>query len=157
MWWRKPRAKYEAGKGEVNRASMHELVHGGGVPGLIAYANGEPAGWCSIGPRSDFVRLNNSRTLQPIDNQPVWSIVCLFIRKQHRRRGMSVALINAACEFASHRGARLVEGYPVVPGKPEVPDMTAWTGFPSIFERAGFTLVARPTDARAIYRREVRA
>jgi GNAT superfamily N-acetyltransferase len=157
MWWRKPRPEYEAGKGEINRATLHQLVNEGRVPGLIAYANGEPVGWCSIGPRSDFVRLNTARTLKPLDDQPVWSIVCLFIRRAHRRQGVSVALVDAACNWAFGQGARLIESYPVVPRQTEVPDMTAWTGFPAIFERAGFTLAARPTEARAIYRRGVQA
>lgn len=157
MWSRKPRAEYEAAKGDINRADMHRLVYTGHVPGLIAYTGGVPAGWCSLGPRQEFLRLNNSRTLKPVDDQPVWSVVCLFIHRKYRRRGLSVALLEAACAWAAKQGARIVEGYPVVPTRPEVPDMTAWHGTARAYQRAGFTEVARPSDARAIYRREVSA
>jgi len=153
MWWRKPRAEYERDKGSANRASMLALVNSGIVPGLIGYIDGKPAGWCSVSPRGQFVRLNNSRTLKSPDDQPVYSVVCLFVKRTHRRQGLSSALLTAACELVRSQGGRLVEGYPVVPRKDTVPDMTAWTGFPRAFEQAGFVEVARPTDARAIYRR----
>lgn len=153
MWWRKPRAEYERDKGEANRTSMLELVNSGTVPGLIAYVDGHPVGWCSVSPREQFVRLNTSRTLRSPDSQAVWSVVCLFVKRLYRRQGLSAALLRAACDWAASQGGRIVEGYPIVPRKDTVPDMTAWTGFPRAFEQAGFVQVARPTDARAIYRR----
>jgi GNAT superfamily N-acetyltransferase len=152
MWWRKPRAEYEGDKGEANRRDMRRLVESGATPGLLAYVDGEPVGWCSVAPRSEFVRLETSRTLRPLDSQPVWSVVCLFVKRSQRRQGLSVELLRAACEYAGANGARIVEGYPIVPRKSAVPDMTAWTGFPSAFAAAGFEQVARPSEARAIYR-----
>ena len=157
MWSRKPRAEYEAGKGEVNRAAMYDLIHSGHVPGVIAYLDDAPVGWCSFGRREEFLRLNNSRTLKPVDERPVWSIVCLFVHRKHRRKGLSVALLQAARDWATKQGATVIEGYPVVPRKREVPDMTAWHGTARAYERAGFCEVARPTEARAIYRYEVAA
>jgi GNAT superfamily N-acetyltransferase len=157
MWWRKRRADYERDKGEPNHAGMRALVSGGHVPGLLAYLGGEPVGWCSVAPRSEFVRLENSRTLRPVDTQPVWSVVCLFVRRSHRRRGISVELLRAACEHARSGGARILEGYPVVPRKPDVPDMTAWTGLAGAFAAAGFQEVSRPSEARAIYRRALQS
>jgi GNAT superfamily N-acetyltransferase len=155
MWWRKHRADYERDKGEQNRRDMLAMVEDGRTPGLIAYVAGEPAGWCSVAPREEFIRLGDSRTLRPLDAEPVWSIVCLFVRRSHRRKGLSVQLLRAACEYARSKSATIVEGYPIVPGKPVVPDMTAWTGFPAAFAAAGFQQVARPTEARAIYRRRL--
>jgi GNAT superfamily N-acetyltransferase len=153
MWWRKPRAEYERDKGTVNRASMLAIVNSGVVPGLIGYVDGKPAGWCSVSPREQFVRLNNSRTLKSPDAQPVYSVACLFVKRPHRRQGLSSLLLKAACDWVASRGGRIIEGYPIVPRKDTVPDMTAWTGFPRAFEEAGFVKVARPTEARAIYRR----
>ena len=155
MWWRKSRAEYERDKGEANRDSMRKLVEIGVVPGLIGYVDGRPAGWCSVSPREQFVRLNTSRTLRSPDDQPVYSVVCLFVRKPYRRKGLSSALLTTACDWVASQGGRIVEGYPIVPRKDTVPDMTAWTGFPRAFEQAGFIEVARPTEARAIYRRSV--
>jgi GNAT superfamily N-acetyltransferase len=155
MWWRKHRREYEQDKGDANRSDMLALVERGGTPGLIAYVDGEPAGWCSVAPRTEFIRLDDSRTLRPLDAEPVWSVVCLFVRRSHRRRGLSVQLLRAACEYAQSKGAEIVEGYPVVPRKSVVPDMTAWTGFSSAFAAAGFQEVARPTEARATYRRRL--
>jgi GNAT superfamily N-acetyltransferase len=131
---------------------MRRLVESGTVPGVIGYVDGVPAGWCSAGPRQDFVRLETSRLLKPLDDQPVWSIVCLFVRKQWRRQGLAVHLVRGACELVRNQGGAIVEAYPIVPARSTVPEMTAWTGFPAVFEAAGFTLVARPSEARAIYR-----
>jgi GNAT superfamily N-acetyltransferase len=154
MWWRKTRRDYEAAKGATNKEDMRKLVESRHEPGLIAWIDGRPAGWCSVGPREEFVRLDSSRTLKPIDTSAVWSVVCLFVLRPFRRQGISVRLLEAACAHAHQRGARIVEGYPVVPRNGEVPDMTAWTGVPAAFEAAGFREVARPTPARAIYRWE---
>ena len=153
MWWRKARAEYERDKGEANRASMLALVNGGGMPGLIGYVDRKPVGWCSVAPREQFVRLNTSRTMRSPDDQPVYSVVCLFVKRGYRRQGLSSALLDAACAWVKSQGGRIVEGYPIVPRKDLVPDMTAWTGFPRAFEQAAFVQVARPTETRAIYRR----
>jgi GNAT superfamily N-acetyltransferase len=157
MWWRKRRAEYERDKGEANRADMRARVFGGHVPGLLAYLDGEPVGWCSVAPRTEFVRLETSRTLRAVDAEPVWSVVCLFVGRSHRRRGISVELLRAAAEHARAAGARFLEGYPIVPKKREVPDMTAWTGLPGAFAAAGFEEVSRPSEARAICRRALQS
>ena len=93
--------------------------------------------------------------LEPIDEQPVWSISCLFVLKPLRRRGISAALLRAAVELARTRGARIVEGYPVVPTMAKAPDPFIWTGVPSSFERAGFREVLRRSRTRPIMRYEI--
>ncbi len=152
MLWRLKNKEYEAGKGEGNRSAMKALVDGGTPPGIIAYRGGEPVGWASVGPRADFIRLENSRVLAPVDDAPVWSLSCLVIDKKFRRQGLSAGVIRAAVEFARERGARILEAYPIIPKKDKVPDVFAWNGFFSTFKAAGFSEVARRSETRPIVR-----
>ncbi len=152
MSWRLSRAAFERGKGASNRRAMRRIVDSGEAPGVLAYAGGAPVAWCAIAPRERFVRLSGSRVLAPVDDEPVWSIVCLFVAKPWRRRGISSRLIEAATEHARRQGARIVEGYPVVTPKGGLPDAFVWTGLPSAFERAGFREVLRRSRTRPILR-----
>jgi GNAT superfamily N-acetyltransferase len=146
------RREYEAGKGEPNRRAMRRIVADGSPPGLLAYRGGEPIAWIAVGPRREYRLLAGSRILAPVDDRPVWSIVCLYLRKDARRQGLSAELIRAAARFARARGAQLVEGYPQDPKRADMPPVFAWTGFASAFERAGFAEVARRSPTRPIVR-----
>jgi GNAT superfamily N-acetyltransferase len=154
MFWMQSRKEFDANKGEKNKRAMRALVRGGREPGILAYSCGEPVGWCAVGPREGYKLLENSRVLRRVDDKPVWSIVCFFIAKRARRRGVSEALIEAALKFAKKRGAKIVEGYPVEPRKDRMPDVFAWTGFYSAFRNAGFREVGRRSESRPILRYE---
>ena len=156
MYWRLPRAKYEAGQGASNRRAFGRVVRAGRAPGVLAYVDGQPVGWCAVGPRESFPRLEKSRTLQPIDDRPVWSVTCFFIARPWRRRGLSVRLLEAAVAHARSQGATVVEGYPSVSRGARMADAFAWTGLVGTFERAGFRIAVRASDARRIMRRELR-
>lgn len=155
MWWRHTRAEHEAMKGEQNRQAMQTIVQSGEAPGILAYVDGEPGGWCSIAPREAFPSLDRSRTLKRVDDTPVWSITCLFVAKQHRRKGLMLRLIDAAVSHARERGATVVEAYPVVPKSDDMPPVFAWTGIASAFERCGFSEVARRSPTRPIMRKKL--
>jgi GNAT superfamily N-acetyltransferase len=157
MAWRLPRAAWEAGRGERNKRALRSLAKEDISPGVLAYSGDEAIGWCAVAPRAAYVRLEKSRVLAAVDDLPVWSISCLFIAKPFRRRGVSVALIGAAAEFARSHGARVVEAYPVVPYSDAMPPAFAWTGTVSAYERAGFREVARRSAARPIMRRQLKA
>lgn len=152
MWWRRPKAEFERGKGAVNRNALRLLVRQGAPTGVLAYAGDRPVGWCSIAPRDQFPRLAGSRILAPVDDAAVWSIVCLFVARDWRRHGVSIGLLRAAVAHARRLGARLVEGYPVEPRAGRQPDAFVWTGLASAFERAGFREVARRSETRPIMR-----
>jgi GNAT superfamily N-acetyltransferase len=129
MWWRLKRSEYEQQKGEGNRLALKEIVDSSEIPSILAYdAEGQPVGWCSVAPREHFPVLERSRVLKRIDDKPVWSIVCLFVGKPLRRKGLTVALIKAAVEYVRESGGKIVEGYPVEPRKDRMPDVFAWTG-----------------------------
>ncbi|MFN2431656.1 MAG: GNAT family N-acetyltransferase [Gemmatimonadota bacterium] len=125
MWWRRPRSEFTRGKGDGNRRAMRRIFAAGEVPGLLAYAGGEPVGWCAVAPRERYPVLGRSRTLKPVDAEPVWSVVCFFVARPWRRSGVTVRLLDAAVEFAAERGATVVEGYPVDPRSGSLPDAFA--------------------------------
>ena len=135
---------------------MKRLVESGPPPGLLAYADGQPVAWCALAPREAYHALANSRILKPVDDQPVWSVVCFFVAKPYRRRGLSTRLLDAAATYARKQGARIVEGYPVEP-KTEArsPDVFVWTGLASAFRKAEFEEVVRRSPTRPIMRRRV--
>lgn len=152
MWWRLKRSDFERQKGEANKQSMKRLVASGEVPGILAYAEGEPVGWCAIAPRESYPVLERSRVLKRIDDKPVWSVTCLFIKKELRNKGVSVQLLRAAIEYVKKRGGTLVEGYPVEPKTDRMPDAFAWTGLVSAFKQTGFVECARGSQTRPIMR-----
>jgi GNAT superfamily N-acetyltransferase len=93
--------------------------------------------------------------LKPIDEREVWSVACLFVAKPFRRRGVTVGLLRAAGEFVARRGGKIVEGYPIDPKQDSMPDVFAWTGLKSAFNKAGFSECARRSETRPIMRIDV--
>jgi GNAT superfamily N-acetyltransferase len=152
MWWRLVRSEYERCKGEKNRRSLMGLVRGGRIPGLLAYRGGDPVAWVSLGPRESFTALERSRILKRVDEEPVWSIVCFYIPRAQRGKGLTGRLLEAAIEYVRGLRVPVLEAYPIDPKGKRVVDAFAYTGFASTFTRAGFVEAARRSPARPIMR-----
>ncbi len=146
------RAQYESQKGEGNRRALRQLVTAGREPGVLGYLGNAAIGWCAIEPRASFTSLARSRVLAPVDDREVWSIVCLFVSREHRGRGVSRALIAGAVAHARRNGAKTVEAYPIDPGKPDVPPVFAYTGLLTAYLNEGFCEVERRSETRPIVR-----
>jgi len=157
MFWRVRRKEFDAGKGIRNKRALQSIVVSGQKPGIIGYHGKEPIGWCAIAPREHYIALERSRILAPVDDKPVWSISCLFVKKSYRRKGISALLLGAAVDFAASRGAEVVEGYPVDPTIEKMPDPFLWHGVTSAFREAGFREVVRRSSSRPIMRFEISA
>lgn len=155
MWPRLQAAEFKRGSGDNNRRALQRLVRANERPGLLAYAGDEAVGWIALAPRADYPRLEKSRVLAPVDDQPVWSVTCFFIRRDWRGRGLATRLLKEAAKFAAANGARILEGYPTDASK-RAPDAFVWTGIASTFERAGFSEVARRSASRPIMRKALR-
>jgi GNAT superfamily N-acetyltransferase len=155
MLYRVPRAAWEAGKGDGNRAAMQALVDSGAPPGILAYDGEEAVGWCSIAPRAVFAGLGRTRVMKPLDDEPAWLVTCFFIRASHRRQGLSVALLEAACEHVRAQGGRVIEGFPTEPKGGHMAAAFAWTGLAATFRAAGFTEVERRSATRPAMRRRL--
>lgn len=152
MWWRCTRREFEQQQGEGNRLAMKALVDSGVIPGILAYNAGQAIGWCSIAPREQFGTLQRSPVLKRLDDQPVWSLVCLFVHKDFRARGLARALVRGAVDHARSQGATIVEAYPTQPRKDRLPPISSFMGVPALFEQAGFVECARPSKSRVIMR-----
>jgi GNAT superfamily N-acetyltransferase len=133
--------------GGSREQAMRRLCERENPPGVLTYRDGEPVGWCSIGPRSEIPRLAASKLIRPVDEVPVWSIICVAVRSGHRKQGVTGRLIDGAVRYAGSRGAPAVEAYPVDPeGRMDL--TMAFVGTRSMFEKAGFRVIGT-TDAVA--------
>jgi GNAT superfamily N-acetyltransferase len=132
------------------KAAMQSRVAGGIPIGILGYVGREPVAWCSIAPRATYRPLGGLQTAGEPE-EAVWSLVCFFVRRDWRGRGLTAAVIEAAVEHARSNGARAVEAYPVDPDSPSYRFM----GFVSAFEHAGFQEVGRAGTRRHVMRRDL--
>lgn len=150
MYWRLGSAYRRRPRAE-NKAALRDVVCHGPPPGLLACDGELAVGWCQLTPRDVLPWLDRTRVLQPVDDLPVWSLSCFYVRRGYRRRGVMSALIAAAVSAAKDAGAPALEAYPV---DSEVPESSSniFTGTAAAFARAGFKTVARRAPARPIMR-----
>ena len=138
------------------RTALKALVDGGRPPGLIAYRGDVPVGWVSLAPREEFARLERSPVMKPVDDRPVWSIICFVVPPEHRGQGVARALLQGAIAYARDHGATVVEAYPVDKADPSKDD-AMWFGAKSMYDHAGFKEVARRKPTRPVVRLDLRA
>ena len=150
MYWRIG-STYRGRTADANKESFHEVVSAGPPPGLLAFDDDIAVGWCQVTPRDALPALDRTRRLARVDDKPVWSISCFYIRKGYRREGVTSALINAALVTARRAGAVAVEAYPL---DAELTPSASHTGYLTTFERAGFATVVRHVPSRPIMRFE---
>jgi GNAT superfamily N-acetyltransferase len=156
MHWRETGREFNEKKGEGNRVAFKRLVKGKAQTGIIAYADKTPVGWIAFAPREEYTRLSTSKILKPVDDKPVWSVVCFYIDKNYRHKGLTIELLKEAEKHAKKNGAKIIEGYPIDPGTKNYVPAFAFTGLASAFRKAGFTEVARRSETRPIMRKILR-
>lgn len=137
----------------ANHDALEAIADRDPAPGLLAYADGRAVGWCGLGPREEFVRLERSRHLGRVDDVPVWSLVCFFIRRDARGRGVAKQLLAAAIDYAREHGAPALEAYPVDAADGPINVKAAYPGSVAMFEAAGFERVRLSDSKRGGSRR----
>ena len=139
MYWRIGPA-YRRKAPETNRAAFRAIVRDGPPPGLIALSGDEAVGWCQVTQRDAVPWIDRVRKFRRVDDVPVWSISCFYIRIGQRRRGLTAALIAAAAERAKNAKAPALEAYPL---DADLTPSSSSTGYLTTYLRAGFRVVAR--------------
>jgi GNAT superfamily N-acetyltransferase len=152
MYWRIG-AAYRKQLPDRNKSAFQKIVKAGPPPGLIAFDGDKAVGWCQLTPRDALPWLDHSRLLKPVDDLPVWSLSCFYIRIGYRRKGVTSALIAAALKAARRAKAPALEAYPLDAAK--TPSASS-TGYATTFARAGFKTIASPTAARPIMRHDLK-
>jgi GNAT superfamily N-acetyltransferase len=152
MYWRIG-SRYRKRPHSQNKAAFRKVVMAGPPPGLLAFYGDLPVGWCQLTPRDSLPWLDRTWRLKPVDDVPVWSISCFYVRKGYRRKGITSALIAAAVERAKSAGAPALEAYPL---DAKLTPSASGTGYMSTFARLGFETVCRRTPPRPIMRRNLR-
>lgn len=157
MYWRLPRGGklWEQNKGAPNKRTFKKLVTTGQVFGCLAFADSEPVGWCCVGPRGDFPRLERTKALRTSWTDRTWSVTCFYIRNGWRNRGVATALLAGAIIVARKAGAKELEAYPIKPygATGRIPAAFAWTGVPRLFEKMKFKNVTPPGNTRDILKK----
>lgn len=139
--YRLPTSEFRALAGPDQQGRLRRYAEEGTPPGVVAYVDGEAAGWCSVSPRASHHRLRSSRTIPAVDDVPVWSVVCLVIRPQFRRQGLARHLLDGAVDYARSAGAPALEAYPVDTDGGRISSSLAYVGTTALFESAGFERV----------------
>jgi GNAT superfamily N-acetyltransferase len=152
MYWRIG-AAYRQVPRDKNKAAFREIVKRGPPPGLVAFDGDVAVGWCQLTPRDALPWLDRAWRLKRVDQLPVWSLSCFYVRIGYRRQGVTSALISAALRAAKRAGGTAVEAYPLDADKTP---SASWTGYATIFERTGFKVVARRVPARPIMRHDLK-
>jgi GNAT superfamily N-acetyltransferase len=149
IFWRVRSKDFSEASPAANRERLRALVEQGPPPGLVAITDGRAIGWVGLAPRVEYQRLEHSRVIPRVEGPDPWVVSCFVVSRDARGRGVASALLAAAVDHARAAGAVALEGYPIDPGGTEggrVRDTGAYVGTRSMFERAGFRVVARTTS-----------
>ena len=155
MWWRLPNKAWQQTTSDQRRDAFHDLVCTGAAQGLLAYHNGKAVGWCSLGPRPVFARLDASRYWKQVDDRPVWSIVCFFIRTRYRGHQVATRLLEGAIDYARRMGVATLEAYARDVKAEQVNESYLYTGKSEMFAKFGFVEAARRHEKYPIMRLEL--
>jgi GNAT superfamily N-acetyltransferase len=150
-WCQAPRGRVGGGRNAppgVRREALRDQLEEEPPAGMLAYVDGEVAGWCGFGPRDRLPRLARSRSIPAIDDRPFWSVLCFKVRVGYRRRGVAAALLDGVVAYARRSGAPGVEAYPIDPEGGRVDVGFGYVGVTPMFEKAGFERL-RPTNAHS--------
>jgi len=152
MYWRIGNT-YRRRSGAANKADFRAVVQRGPPPGLLAFDGDLAVGWCQLTPRDALPVMDRQWRLRRIDDLPVWSISCFYVRKSHRKAGVTFALIRAALREAKRAKAPALEAYPL--DRDLSPSATS-TGVVTTFVRAGFATAGRHVPPRPIMRHDLK-
>jgi len=159
MWWRvESRKVWNSIRGSRAKEAFKNLIQQAKAHGVLAFAENEPVGWCSFGPRRDFPSLESEQAYKRDDASNVWSITCFFIDRKWRRKGLSLGLLKAAVDMMQKRGVEIVEGYPATTTKDgrRLNSLLAYTGPQKIFEELGFKTVQSTNPLKPLVRLELK-
>ena len=153
MYWRIGPEYHK--RARQKNSALRRIVSQGPPPGLLAFYGEQPVGWCQLTARQDLSWLNRKPALEAVDDTPVWSISCFYVRRSYRKKGVMASLIREALKTAKRANVPAVEAYPVDTTRPGSTS-NVFTGTASTFRRLGFRTIARRQLSRPIMRHDLK-
>jgi GNAT superfamily N-acetyltransferase len=162
QWWMVRPSEFDRLRKPERERMLRDELATDPAPALLAYTDDDAAGWVRVGPRPPQTRIFRTRAFsgllaEPADDADMWAITCFAVRREHRGEGLMSRLLDAAIAHARDHGARVIEGYPVDTAAGRHSDAELYHGTMSVFEAAGFAVVGRPREDRAVVALELRA
>jgi ribosomal protein S18 acetylase RimI-like enzyme len=153
QWVRKTQQQARDDGSDGNRASLRVLIEDRKTPGVIAYQQGEPVGWCSVGSKGSFGRLSRSQALTPSDADPspdgTWATLCFYVAPSHRGGGVARSLLQGALAYARQMGATAYEAYPVRTEGRKLNNDSAYPGTDQMLADEGFHEIPGASSRRS--------
>ena len=149
-------AEWDTTSKAEHRTARSERIRSGKATGLLAYIDGKPVGWCNAQPRSSFPNMRAYKVAVTDPDESVGSIMCFLVAPSHRSKGVSNALLNAACDNFKRDGLQVAEGYPpTVPKNSQLPWAEAnYKGPLNLYLKNGFS-IHRQVERFAIVRKQL--
>lgn len=151
-YWRVRHKDFADTSAAEHRAVLRERACSGRPPGLLGYRDDEPVAWVSVEPRERFAAFEHARVYTAVDDTPVWTVTCFFLREDVRGAGLTTRLLRAVKDHVRERGGTAVEGYPEDPEDLASEGTPGYMGLVPAFASAGFQEVARLSNGRPVYR-----
>jgi GNAT superfamily N-acetyltransferase len=122
---------------ELNRQRKLERVKQGTTHHALVFEDELCVGWCQFGSPEELPRIKSRAAYEKtLTSLPNWRITCFYVRKGHRRKGVSVDALSGAVDMIAGLGGGVVEGYPEPAGA--VPAGFLFNGALSTYEQLGF-------------------
>lgn len=151
-YWRLRHKEFGETSAAEHKAVLRERACSSSPPGLLGYLDGEPVAWVSVEPRERFAAFEHARVYTAVDDTPVWTVTCFFLREDVRGRRLTAALLEAVKAHVGDSGGVAVEGYPEEDVDLSATGTPGYMGLVSAFEGAGFEEIARLSNGRPVYR-----
>ena len=149
MYWRVKRAEFDAMGAKRRKEGLKKLTGRKRPPGILFYDGSVPFAWCSLGPREDFPVLARSYLTKPVDDTPVWSVVCFYVREAYQGKGLFRHLLSLAADYARSQGVTHLEAYP---REKRYAGVEAYMGVADVYRKLGFREIARRKADRPVLR-----
>lgn len=122
----------------VNRDLKLERVRHGTTHQALVFEGDLCVGWCQFGSPDELPRIKSRAEYEKTATSvPDWRITCFYVRRGHRRQGVSEDALGGALDLIAGMGGGVVEGYPEPADA--VPAGFLFNGALSTYEKLGFT------------------
>jgi GNAT superfamily N-acetyltransferase len=149
----KPPEKHRSA--EDAQAYKKRLVQADCAHAALVYDGDTCVAWCQFGPPQELPNIYHRREVESKMTMPDWRITCIFVDRDHRKKGLSLFALNGVLELIKDSGGGVVESYPQDTAGRKVSNSFLYNGAKQIFEKAGFSYEGKKGKNHCIMRKTI--